>query len=130
MAYGRSEPEIASIIGADAVVYQKLPDLVAACHSLNPTIKNFEHGVFSGDYVTPVDPHYFFELENTRGETAKLKRTEAAITAVAAGIASPGEINTVLQEVNGVESKAHNGEHVRERMDISIHNIGDYDKSG
>lgn len=125
VAYGRTEAEISEIIGADAVVYQTLPDLIASCHSLNPEIKSFEHGVFSGEYVTPVDASYFYELEETRGETAKLKRKEAAITAVAAGVASPGDIKTMLQDVNGV--KIHeNGEDVRERMDISIHNIGDF----
>ena len=125
VAYGRSEAEVSEIIGADAVIFQTLPDLISSCHSLNPTIKNFEHGVFSGEYVTPVDENYFSELEEARGETAKLKRKEAAITAVAAGVASPGDIKTVLQDVKGV--KVHeNGEHVEERMDISIHNIGDF----
>jgi len=125
VAYNRTETEISEIIGADAVIYQTLTDLIASCHSLNPNIKSFEHGVFSGEYVTPVDSNYFLELEETRGETAKLKRKEAAMTAVAAGVASVGDIRTVLQEVNG-KLQNNNGEDVKERMDISIHNIGDF----
>lgn len=124
VAYGRSEVEISAFIGADAVVYQTLPDLVAACRSLNPCIKNFEHGVFSGEYVTPVDKDYFIELEAARGESAKLKRKEAAITAVAAGRASAGDITTVLQDVNGVTVQ-NNGD-MKKAMDISIHNFADY----
>lgn len=125
VAYNRTENQIATEIGADAVIYQTLPDLIASCHSLNPAIKNFEHGVFSGEYVTPVDDGYFKQLEEVRGETAKLKRKEAAITAIAAGVASPGEINTVLQ-VNGFSNIGMNGEDVKERMDISIHNMADF----
>lgn len=126
MAYGRTEAEIAEVICADAVIYQTLPDLIASCHSLNPAIKNFEHGVFSGEYVTPVDTGYFAQLEETRGENAKLKRKEAAINAVAAGVASPGDISAALEETNGTASNRNNGGDVSERMDISIHNIGDY----
>lgn len=125
VAYNRTESQVATEIGADAVIYQTLPDLIASCHSLNPSIKNFEHGVFSGRYVTPVDEGYFKQLEEVRGETAKLKRKEAAITAIAAGVASPGEINTVLQD-NGLTTASLNGQDVKERMDISIHNMGDF----
>ncbi|KAI5809873.1 nucleophile aminohydrolase [Peziza echinospora] len=126
VAYGRTEAEIAEVICADAVIYQTLPDLIASCHSLNPAIKNFEHGVFSGEYVTPVDTGYFAQLEEARGENAKLKRKEAAINAVAAGVASPGDISAALEGTNGTASNRNNGGDVSERMDISIHNIGDY----
>lgn len=79
--------------------------------------------MFSGSYVTPVDKNYFVELEETRGETAKLKRKEAAITAVAAGLASPGDIKTVLQDSNSV-SIQNNGN--GKAMNIGIHNLADY----
>ncbi|KAI5852699.1 nucleophile aminohydrolase [Morchella snyderi] len=130
VAYGRTEEEISEHIGADAVIYQTLPDLVESCSSLSSHIKNFEVGVFSGEYVTPVDPSYFKKLENIRGETSKMKRKEAAIKAVAAGIANEGDVADVLK-MNGVKVNGHGfdepvSETVRERMDVSIHNFGDY----
>lgn len=126
VAFGRTESEISDVIGADAVIYQTLPDLIEACHSLNPAIKNFEHGVFSGEYVTPVQPDYFQRLENLRGENAQQKKKEAAITAMAAGIASEGDVQTLLGKESNVVPKNNNGEGVKDRMDISIHNFGDY----
>lgn len=135
VAYGRTEEEVAEHIGADAVIYQTLPDLIKSCSSLSGHIKNFEVGVFNGEYVTPVDPSYFKRLENIRGETSKMKRKEAAIKAVAAGIANDSDVADVLKmsgaKVNGHESGAtEEGEQARERvrgrMDVSIHNFGDY----
>lgn len=132
VAYGRTEEEVSEHIGADAVIYQTLPDLVKSCSSLSGHIKNFEVGVFSGEYITPVDPSYFKKLENIRGETSKMKRKEAAIKAVAAGMASDGDVADVLK-MNGVKVNGHGfdvseavSETVRERMDVSIHNFGDY----
>lgn len=121
VAFGRTEEEVAENIGADAVIYQTLPDLVDSCASLSETISKFEVGVFSGEYVTPVEPGYFEHLEALRGENAKMKKKEAAAKAVAAGVGSPNEIGLVL---NGALS---NGEKdVKDRMDISLHNLGDY----
>lgn len=132
VAYGRTEEEVAEHIGADAVIYQTLPDLINSCSSLSGYIKNFEVGVFSGEYITPVDPLYFKKLEDIRGETSKLKRKEAAIKAVAATIANEGDVADVLK-LNGVKVNGHGfdeevgvSETVRERMDVSIHNFGDY----
>ncbi|KAL0635777.1 amidophosphoribosyltransferase [Maublancomyces gigas] len=136
VAYGRTEEEVAEHIGADAVIYQTLPDLIKSCSSLSGHIKNFEVGVFNGQYVTPVDPSYFKRLEDIRGETSKMKRKEAAIKAVAAGIANEGDVAEALKmsgaKVNGHEIEATEEEserareRVRERMDVSIHNFGDY----
>lgn len=65
-----------------------------------------------------------------------MKRKEAAIKAVAAGIANEGDVAEALKmsgaKVNGHEIEATEEEserareRVRERMDVSIHNFGDY----
>lgn len=123
VAYKRTEAEIAEHIGADAVIYQTLSDLVKSCSTLSPHIKNFEVGVFNGEYVTPVEADYFKRLEDIRGESSRKKRQEAVRTAVAAGMASASEV------ADAIKSAATNGddsEKVNNRMDVSIHNFGDY----
>lgn len=68
-----------------------------------------------------------------------MKRKEAAIKAVASGVVNAGDTVDVLKmsgvKVNGHESEAtEEGERardrVRERMDVSIHNFGDYVDNG
>lgn len=69
-----------------------------------------------------------------------MKRKEAAIKAVAAGIANEGDVADVLKmsgvKINGHEFEATEEEgerareRVRERMDVSIHNFGDYMDNG
>lgn len=125
VAYNRTEEDVAKHIGADAVIYQTLDDLVASCTSLNPEIKRFEVGVFSGQYTTPVAPEYFERLERIRGQSSRKKRQEASISAVAAAVASDGDIEHVLKRVrtNGGEQSEVK---VKDTMDCSIHNFNDY----
>src|ERR1700760_2009853 len=69
IAFHKSADEIAVEIDADAVIYQSLSDLEAACAELSPrgaTQQRFEVGVFSGQYVTPVDEGYLEHLERER----------------------------------------------------------------
>ena len=124
VAFDRTEEEIAKHIGADAVIYEKLPDLIAACTKINTRITEFEVGVFNGKYVTPVSPGYFKHLEDVRGENSRKKRPEAAITAVVGGMASEGDVAQVLDNV--VAANGDFEKKVQSRMDISIHNFGDY----
>ena len=68
-AYNKTEAEIASGLGADAVVYQELDDLVAACTMAAPNgIPNqFDTSVFTGSYVTgDVTEAYLAHLDATR----------------------------------------------------------------
>jgi amidophosphoribosyltransferase len=68
LANGRTDGEIAEEIGADAVVYQDLGDLIAAVKSVNPGIARFDASCFDGCYVTgDVTEDYLARLEGQRG---------------------------------------------------------------
>lgn len=72
VAYGRSIPDVAKEIGADLVIYQTLPDLIAAVRQFNPAIETFDCSVFTGEYITgDVDEEYLCGLEQTRADNVK-----------------------------------------------------------
>ncbi|HNQ05257.1 MAG TPA: amidophosphoribosyltransferase [Thiobacillaceae bacterium] len=67
LANGRSDEEIAREIGADAVIYQDLRDLIAAVQAVNPTLKRFDASCFDGRYPTAdVSEAYLQRLEGQR----------------------------------------------------------------
>ncbi len=71
LANGRSDKEIAREIGADAVVYQDLADLIAAVRSVNPRIERFDASCFDGCYITgDVSEEYLARLEGRRDGSA------------------------------------------------------------
>lgn len=159
MAHNRNAEDIAKHIGADSVIYQTLPDLKGACAEIAQENgleepRNFEIGVFCGNYVTPVSDGYFDHLEKVRGEGRKIKALDRAKEAVTHGFASEKDFQIAA---NGVKLDAkgnivpascpdesevpqvsfnhthHGSQHhqeeppkVRDRMDISIHNMGDH----
>lgn len=103
IAHDRTSQDICQVIGADAVIYQTLPDLEAACLALTPKQDGptrFEVGVFCGKYVTPVDDDYFKHLEALRGEKKKAKVIAGARMAVAQGVAGDQELRIAR---NGVD---------------------------
>lgn len=171
VAHNRDPAAIAKHIGADTVIFQTLDDLISVCAEVSQEDgrqepKNFEVGVFSGNYVTPVGDGYFQRLEKARGEGRKLKVIESAREAVVNGFASSKDLQVAAngvklntqgnvvpaaneessteQPINAQASKLGpsdgrsepytNGENdsssespsVRERMDISLHNLADY----
>lgn len=76
VAYGRTTQEIAEAIGADLVVFQTLPDLVASVRQFNPSIPTFDCSVFTGEYVTGgVSEEYLRQLELLRADNVKHKLT-------------------------------------------------------
>lgn len=107
IASRKSPEEIAKAIGADAVVYQTLPDLVdSIIHSVdNPKIDKLEVGVFSGEYITPVSDKYLAHLEDLN---ARKKREKA-------------KAQSLKQLANGLNSDMDNPDN----QDISLHNIND-----
>ncbi len=77
VAAGRSEEEVARIIGADWLVYQDLDDLVAACRHDIAHIEEFDTSCFSGEYVTgDVTADYLGRLVRERADDVKARRRE------------------------------------------------------
>ncbi|NDU86047.1 MAG: amidophosphoribosyltransferase [Ferrovum sp.] len=75
LATGRDDAAIAREIGADAVFYQDLQDLVGAMEGARHGIDEFDTSCFNGHYVTgDVDAAYLALLENQRedGESLQL----------------------------------------------------------
>ncbi|NQZ51321.1 MAG: amidophosphoribosyltransferase, partial [Moritella sp.] len=80
IAHGRSVDEIATMIGADALIFQDLDDLIAAVSKCNPEIKKFETSVFSGEYVTgDIDADYLQRLNDVRNDGAKIVKEQEEI---------------------------------------------------
>ncbi len=72
IAHGRSEEEVAQVIGADKLIFQDLNDLIEAVRKRNPAITRFDASVFDGDYVTgDVNRGYLDMLEKRRSDSAK-----------------------------------------------------------
>ncbi|MBQ8707255.1 MAG: amidophosphoribosyltransferase [Succinivibrionaceae bacterium] len=72
IAYGRSNQEICSLIGADGLVYQDLEDLEKAVRQENPALTEFETSVFTGNYITgDITEEYLTYLDRQRNDDAK-----------------------------------------------------------
>ncbi len=75
LATDRTDQEICKAIGADALIYQDLDDLIECVQLINPAIKNFDCSCFDGIYVTgDVNEAYFAAVEAARGEGEKHKK--------------------------------------------------------
>jgi amidophosphoribosyltransferase len=75
IAHGRTVDEICKLIGADKLVYQDLPDLIASAREGNPKIDAFDCSVFDGEYVTgDIDAAYLDRLQRSRGDDSKKKK--------------------------------------------------------
>jgi amidophosphoribosyltransferase len=67
VARDRSAEEVAAQIGADAVVYQTLDDLVASVREGRPEIEHMCTACFSGDYPTrDITPAMLLQIEQER----------------------------------------------------------------
>ncbi|KAG9318576.1 phosphoribosyltransferase-like protein [Chiua virens] len=80
VAYGRTTEEIAETIGADLVIFQQLPDLIASVRQFNPSIETFDCSVFTGEYVTgSVDEAYLTHIESLRADHVKNKLADSKV---------------------------------------------------
>jgi len=79
IAHGRSEQEVCDLIGADALIYQRLDDLIAAAREGNPDIPAFDCSVFNGEYVTgDIDEKYLDDLQASRSDLAKKQKEKGS----------------------------------------------------
>ncbi|CAM2743696.1 amidophosphoribosyltransferase [Vibrio mytili] len=75
IAHGRDNETICKAIGADALIYQRLEDLVEAVGLGNQDITQFDTSVFNGHYVTgDIDQKYLDFLDGLRNDDAKVQR--------------------------------------------------------
>jgi amidophosphoribosyltransferase len=67
VAHGRTDDEVARMIGADYLVYQDVEDLKSAIRDINPELKQFEASCFDGNYITgDVTTDYLDRIESAR----------------------------------------------------------------
>ena len=133
IASHKSPLEIAHEIGADAMIYQTLPDLEAACAKLSPRPnQRFEVGVFCGNYITPVQEDYFEHLEAVRKGRKELKAQEQMKRAFLNGGASADEVKEVEENAS---KRRRRGENVNvatkggsNSQDINLHNFNDHER--
>ena len=75
IAHGRTEEEIASLIGADWLIYQDLDKLIKTTQVGDSPIVKFDLSCFNGEYVTgDVNQEYLDHIEDMRNDGAKSKR--------------------------------------------------------
>lgn len=81
LATGRTDEQICRAIGADALIYQELDDLVRDVRLGNPDITRFDCSCFDGDYVTgDVDDTYLAVIEAARRDGVKFKKPANSAT--------------------------------------------------
>lgn len=102
MAHGRTDEEVAELIGADKVVYQDLEDLKAACLEAADEgceVTGFEVGVFCGKYQTEVPTSYFEHLSELKKKKGTKRKTEddAAVPEKRTLVANGGPTNVAAQ---------------------------------
>lgn len=67
VAYNRTDEEVAAIIGADALIYQRVDDMMQAVRDINPKLTAFDASCFNGQYVTgDITQEYLDTLERAK----------------------------------------------------------------
>ncbi|CAK9435519.1 uncharacterized protein LODBEIA_P02460 [Lodderomyces beijingensis] len=110
VGFNRTDEEISKVIGADKVIYQDLEDLVECCKTA--TIKDFEIGVFTGNYITGIEDNYIQELEKIRAQNQRLEEMQKS------GSLNGFSVDACIDQSEFVDVKAE--------VDISIYNGGDH----
>lgn len=67
IAHGRTDEEVARIIGADDLVYQDIDSMKGAISDMNTALTDFEASCFDGRYITgDVTPELLERVEALR----------------------------------------------------------------
>lgn len=114
IAYGRTEEEIARLIGCEWVVYQDLKDLEESVRSAIPKdheqFDGFDCSTFSGEYITGerMGDSYFTKLHALRNDAAKSKTKSLArrSSSDTSGRRSPPTIPSVLVPRSSSKNKS------------------------
>jgi amidophosphoribosyltransferase len=89
VAHGRTDEEVARIIGADYLVYQDVESLKQAVRDINPELKEFEASCFDGDYITgDITSTYLDNIELARLAPQAQSDRDAASDAMDGGTRS------------------------------------------
>ena len=92
IAQGKSRQDVARLIDADDLIYQDLKDLEdAITEAATGEVKEFEVGVFNGQYQTPVPEGYFEHLFRSRNKQPKNRKASLAGNAGPLNVLSDGE---------------------------------------
>ncbi|MGA7813565.1 amidophosphoribosyltransferase [Caballeronia sp.] len=88
VAHGRTDEEVARMIGADHLVYQDVDDLKQAIRDINPALGEFDASCFDGKYVTgDITTEYLDRLESARLTPQAQSDRDAASEAMDGGVA-------------------------------------------
>jgi amidophosphoribosyltransferase len=88
VAHGRSDEDVARLIGADFLVYQDVDALKNAIRDINPALKEFEASCFDGNYITgDVTTEYLDRIETARLAPSAQSDRDAASDAMEGGAA-------------------------------------------
>jgi amidophosphoribosyltransferase len=69
VAHGRTDEEVAQMIGADKLVYQDVEAMKQAVRDINPALRDFDASCFDGRYITgDIDEEYLVRLETARSQ--------------------------------------------------------------
>ncbi len=78
VASGRTDDEVAEVIGADKLIYQDLDDLIDAVSAGSEAVNQFDTSCFSGVYATgDITPEYLASLDTQRNDDAQTSRQAA-----------------------------------------------------
>ncbi len=88
VAHGRTDEEVAKMIGADYLVYQDVEAFEAAVRDINPSLKTFDASCFDGNYITgDVTTEYLDRIETARLAPSAQSDRDAASEAMDGGAA-------------------------------------------
>lgn len=89
IATGRTDAQIAEEVGADAVIYQDLTDLISACREASGgKIQEFETSCFDGKYITgDITDDYLDQLEAKRLSPLSNKSSDGMLLDMNIGVA-------------------------------------------